>query len=599
MSKSNKGQPPFETREEESKIMKGDNSGKSKPNNRGSRGRSNNSRNNPKVNPYRQQKSSEPLGVGGTSNAPEWHITNPQLKQDAARLPFAYPTGDRINPQSPVFSKNSTQGNFTVPGILSLYVTSSAGYSNSETSPLNTAAQKLYMDLAKEKSGRTPFDAADCAIYIQCASDIYGCLAWLRRVYRDCFIIMQTNRYVPQALLEAERVNYEDVSAHLADFRTKLNQLILKANSFPVPSNLTLFTYKAYMFENIFKELDTNKSQYYLIAPDSFYSYVEPESEDYSSSAVHEPIPNYGSADELLSYAEGLIDAIFYNTDMQSIGSWISQTYGNLFSLNLVPEIEVFNPIEDPTMLDMIKNATVVFGADGGDLDQDSTKSFVICRPQIYIHRDNSNIPPELQQIWNLDNELAIGALQVASQFVQEKRILTSQNVDVSPDEVIDKTRLVVTGDNYVRNSTFAKSDLYGASLLCTGGAVWYYLPTYTDNVGWSMTLRNDVLHSFTPIIIGADDSLNLSTEVKTAIYNSIVDQVKAQNRISSFKYHPMVHVIHLIAKTKTGSNATEMYGYSATDGFYNYDMDNICLADENVIRNIQNVVVMNELGLS
>lgn len=553
-SQSGKGQPPFQTREEESKIMKGDNKG---------------------------------------SNDPRWHVKQEQLEKDVSRIQFGYPVGVPLNLNNPLLASIPSKGAFTIPQVMAIYCSSAVGTAINEQSAINVADQDLYIKITQDKSGKTPFDMPDIGLYLESMADVYGYLSWCRRLYAESGLSSTESRYIPSVLMTAEHVDYDDFLKNRSNFRSAINQLTAKAASFPVPKAFTICDYRSWIYSNVYTELDMLKSQLYMLVPQSFYYYDITLDPDGAGSLVSNALPFWqnGTAmttDQIIDYGVKMLNAVYYNTDLASIAAWITKTFSDIFTLNLIPDELPMTISSDYNVLNMIKNMNLSWGFTS-TVTQSSNKGYLISRPKSVMDAGGAK---SLDQYFAASGETnmpdaVVNAWATAHQCALESRLLTTEKRDPSMDEIIEMTRMTTTVSSQTREGTgqslVVTNYLTCASMVAHEGSIYSYDIDYEQYgyENWSLQYNNFV--SYMPVYnvtgVPANTSNNSSYILR------LIDNLR------NFKFAPTIRFI----VTRSGSTAGSV---QIAHTIPYQDIDNYTIVTDEELRNIHELVLMQELNV-
>lgn len=316
------------------------------------------------------QKCDNRKGNKSTSfNDPAWYGMDQALLRDSASVPFVYPMGAPVDVNIKGFEKA------TVPGICTMELCPTIGFSADPKSAINVAAKSLYTYVRHANSGSRNYDAPDMMMYILAAADVFSYINYLQRVYGVAMLYNQMNRYIPEALLQAMHIQPDSIRNNLANFRYGINVLINKASSLAVPSDIALFRRKAFLYSNIYKEGISIKDQLYMFVPTGFYQYSDPgflmlvplvpgtvivpskpSATNYEFRTAKYTDMTY---EDLLEYGNSLLDTLFGSEDMGLMNGDILKAYGSdgILKLQELPENYSIDFVFDIAVLEQMKNA--------------------------------------------------------------------------------------------------------------------------------------------------------------------------------------------------------------------------------------------------
>lgn len=380
-------------------------------------------------NKYKKQEKDHNTCAG---NDPSWYAANPALLRDSASIPFSWAVGTPISLDIP-----NMKSPWSIPGIMTVDIIPSFGYSSDPNSPLNLAATSMYSFIRHANSGHANYDSPDLVLYIGAMTQIYSAINWLQRIYGCVTLYAQGNRYLPTALTEAQFVDYNDVYNNLANFRYGINALIAKCSSLAVPATMPIFNRHAFLFQNVYIEGPSIKDQMYMFNPAGFY-WFDFDQASAGCLVYHQlqddvtTTPKYYTSSELLSFVNAMLDSIVRNEDINIMSGDILKAYGgNIIKLAPLPEIYPLVPVFNAAVLEQLKNATVFDSNDLHTLDikQSDDKSFLEYMPT-YIAAERGTTT--LEQAKSLMD------------YYFGRRVLSTIIADPDPSVVMEDTRLMV-----------------------------------------------------------------------------------------------------------------------------------------------------------
>lgn len=518
----------------------------------------------------RDQEAADMQGrCSAKSNDPSWYTASPQLLRDAASIPFSWAVGTPINWNN-ILLETLTQPEYVVPGVMTLKVEPTIGWSTDQASPVNVGATAFYTWVRHMNSGSANYDSPDLMVYALAMASIYSYIVWLQRNYGMAYLYSQKNRYMPETLLLANGVNAEDVRQHLADFRYGINVLIAKAASLAVPATMPIFSRMAFLFKNIYTEGTSVKDQLYMYVPGSFWVY-NPQQD--GASALYNARPfdgtNLMTVEDMLTFGNTMLQQIFQNEDMNIMSGDIKKAYGegNLIKLVQLDEYYPVDPVFDIGVLEQMKNATVVSKfdpeVDGTDsIIQDPQHGYLIAKPKC-------------QTAGNLSDWYS-NALSGLLNTLSENKLLTTTTAEVTPELVIESTRLMLGAFGYVKATatTPGTINLYCGSEVVSGATYW----TFKVNTDESI-----VATQFTSYY---NEYLNV-----TETQDELVAGMRKLAVISNFRFHPAIHALGI----RPGSSGNT---YNISDGYLNFDVDNYAVLTSQDLRRMHEAALMGELAV-
>lgn len=326
------------------------------------------------------------------NNDPSWYNMHGQLTLDAGNFSFNNPIGARI---SNLVNVNDDQVVRSFPGICAITTQTVPGISTDAFSPINVAARLLYDKVNYKNSRNFTYDAPDLMMYIYAVSSVYSYHAFLRRIYGVLSTYSQVNRFVPDGILKAMKVDPDSIRNNLSEFRYGINLLARKINALAVPAGMPLFERYTWLYTNVYMDAPTVKAGLYMFIPYGFYKYYENGSKGgFCSCESPKQVGGYYTCQTLLQFGNELIEALLSSQDINNMSTDILKAYeGNIVGLSDTPYEYAVVPVYNPEVLQQIHNCKM-FGEyitdeksqnpDGtynigssGNLIQDPTKGFL------------------------------------------------------------------------------------------------------------------------------------------------------------------------------------------------------------------------------
>lgn len=467
------------------------------------------------------------------TNDVEWYAMNEQLLRDAASLPFSQAAGTTFTREFesvPGVTVTNPSALEVVPGIMTLIIDPIIGDAQTAdtadpSSPLNMASMAQYTMVRKANSGSANYDAPDYMMYNLSVANIYSYIVMLQRVYGTCRLYSHYNRYLPNAVISAQHVDFDDVIAHLADFRYGINSLIARASSFACPATMKYFNRMAFLFSGIYAEGESIKDQLYMFVPAGFYKLNEQSSTpgwrlnfvDFCSETANKD--KLYTVQELLDFGNDLIAPLFQSQEINIMSGDTAKAYGagNLISLTMIGEDYTIMPSTDLTVLEQMQNADFI----NENVYENGLTHFVKVNP-------DTNLLASVFYI-NSGTAEAISALPRRGSHV-----LTTILTDPGPGDVIERTRLMST----MRAGTINGGNIYSffsGSEICIGVNIYTFNPSTLKIARKSVpyvTFWNDAV---TPAAV--QNMLSLHCELENFKFHPTVFYFSANTAFTSLTY--------------------------------------------------------------
>lgn len=324
-------------------------------------------------------KSACPINTGSFDNDPKWYAVNPSILRDTASFPYSRITGTPIVlPPGSTKKPNlaiggvSIDGN-VVPGILAVNWIPTIGGANSETDAVNVAANALYSFVRHANSGHANYDAPNLMNYILAMDSAYSFYSRLVRAYGVLNNYEMLNKYTPQALITAMRMDFYDLQKNMANFRAYINQYAYRLSSLAVPVDIYYITRHIWMNENIYMDANTTKAQYYMYYQAAYWRWIEGSSSTTlgrldlvtpatstslsQSTGVLRPV-NVSNLQDLIDFGNSLLGPIIGSEDMNIMSGDILKAFGaeNLFKVLPISETYFVTPVYNQEVLSQFEN---------------------------------------------------------------------------------------------------------------------------------------------------------------------------------------------------------------------------------------------------
>lgn len=391
-----------------------------------------------------------------------WYNTKPELIASAGQIAFGNWAGD------PILIDATKK--FSYPGIMGVKIAPSIGSEILKTDPVNIAAEKLWSYVFHTVSGQAFADAPDMMIYLLGMSEVYSYIVWLQRLYGLINLWSDENTYMPEGFAFAEDLSLAAVRRDQLRLYGVINALIDQAAALCVPKQFTLFQRRAFMFQNVYTEGITPKSQMYMFVPECFLKF-QLNATNQSGELVPTRWTRVSTnvADSLYNFGQEMINSLLSSQDTKKLSTLVRRAFGDegIIKLNAFPMDYKAPIVYSLEVLEQIKNAIVLplecikFNTLG--VYQQPEKDTLIHS----VIMEKGTIPAaqkaETYDGWAL--------------WMQEHPILLTTGVSVpTVPVVVENTRLMpVINFGYTTSGTWAtEATIIGASELCTGLRICY-----------------------------------------------------------------------------------------------------------------------------
>lgn len=538
---------------------------------------------------YRADNNMDQQGVDlKHSNDPAWYAMNPQLLSDAASFPYAWPSGTKLDLLNE-YSKNnnvwsttskvvSELSNYSVPGIMTGIVVPTVGRSVNATSPVNIAARNIYSFVRHANSGHTNYDSPDLMLYLLAMDSVYTFLSWCRRIYGIMSLYSPVNRYLPEALISAQGVNFKSVMDDLANFRYRLNLAIKKVGSFVVPASMSYMARHQQMVSGLYYDGKSPKAQIYQYTLGYVYKYVETAANQagYLDATYVYSSPGALTAQNIYDIMDSLIDPISASEDCGIMGGDIYKAFGDAGVVKLDWTLDNYSvvPEYNEEMLSQFQNSTVtgpIYRVPGFDSSQPPANNVT--------QSENGEIISDLQFSGLEDNSVLSPSR--ASGLLCSDRVITFNKDVVTPADTMVGTRLTVCSSKFIDADP---SDSTEEAL--------YQVNVYGSEIMTACTLTRFVFEGgkwqYT-----TDASFRYDMSYDNTEASAFCELMQAFALASQFKWHPaFIYTCPSSRNSTTG--LFENYQY----GGLNLDIDNFTVLSYGDVEKLHETALLSQFNV-
>lgn len=324
-------------------------------------------------------------------NDPGWYAANAQLLTDAASLAFSNALGTTSKPPvgTEYFHPERSYTEEAVPGILTLSTISVPGISTDNSSPVNVAARNLYSFVRHANSGHSNYDSPDLMMYVLALDSAYTFWAWMVRAYGVMMSYSHKNRYYAKHIVTAMGFDYDDLLAHLADFRSFINTYAFKLGSICCPASFTFITRHVWMMSHIWLDSPSSKAQTYMYVPEAFWVYDETSSDTGGQLHLTESLIDM-TIGEIQSMGNSMLSKILESEDLMIMSGDILKAFGadKIMKVTTIPENFMILPAYSEEVCSQFQNATVTgMWDDGVTISQNPDTGAIIFSPDWSKHQ--------------------------------------------------------------------------------------------------------------------------------------------------------------------------------------------------------------------
>lgn len=280
--------------------------------------------------------------IGKFANDPQWYGSG-QLLKDVASIAYGQPLGVVNVTKGVIMEGSRAKLNKSVPGVLNIKFIPTIGSGEyGEENSATIAARNIYSWIRHANSGSANYDAPDLMMYLLAVDSVYTLIGWAVRCYSLLRDAKAHNRFYPRAMLLSEGWSDSQIDAtlqDLANFRSMINQTILRVNALRVPNVMPYYARHTFLVTNIFKDSAIKKSSEIKFIPEYFYQYqesfnrLEPKKADMTTG-------QRSLTDAFNNWFRQSLDALIQSESIGIMSGDILKAYGDsgLYFLNFVPD---------------------------------------------------------------------------------------------------------------------------------------------------------------------------------------------------------------------------------------------------------------------
>lgn len=486
--------------------------------------------------------------------------------------------------------------NVASPGIMTLDLVPTIGQASRVSDPINVAVNQQYAYVNQNKSGALPYDAPDLGFFNIAMANVLAFIKYCTRLYGITRRYRAIDRYTPQALITANKVDFEDLKKHASDFRVWLNQYILRARSFAVPKDINYFSRMNMLYDAIYFDSENAKAQYYMFTPAGFYVYEEGTSAailpklTYTPLTVTEPTVVPLTVDQLEQYGEQLLQPIEGSQDMRRIQAdmlYVFKAEG-CWSIQEVPEDYEVEMKYDKAILSQIENA-YIYGASGnitGTITQSAAINDAclindVSIESTFVSQDTQSAQKQTGNYFN------------PFQYIQPQELVLNFHWDnPSNADIMEATRLSGLGlTPYTRGGddevTLFQPITCGTEFVA-GAYMWFY--QYDNLDGTEYTSLSLVQTPFKTLFF---DMLVPPSNNLAAIIKEAYRYVNVFAQISKFDWHPAVYPVMYYKQNSSTSGVTNVMELEVGD--VHLDIDNYALVTAHQLQQMNSIALLGE----
>lgn len=474
------------------------------------------------------------------TNDPTWYAQYPMLLDSSGTYKFNTPVGMP-------FKLGGSFPSLSVPGIMVFNTHVCPGVATDVDSPINVQARRLYTYLRATRSGSALYDPSDVMTYLLAIDSAYNFYFAMKRLVGCVNRSDPNNRYLPEALVQAQGFNFSELQKNVANLTTYLQTYAARLSSFYAPASMTFMARHSSIFSNIYMDKASYKAQHYIYRPSGFYKFVEVADPGQPAKLVYTRWTNrINTIEDIYNMGESLIRPLVASGDVNQISTDIFNAYGgNVYSVADIPMYYMVAPVYDTEMLNQLQNARPIGTVDSDEITQDVDRGILVFNPRVYGASDATSA-----KAYTNSTLLSVEQPYTAVPYVMTS---TRLSLNLAYDGTIKKLRIVDCGSEFIEG-------------------LFVYANTWTN--GEIATTEYEIERGVFVFDQGTDNNVDF-TSFTTNITNIAV--------LSTFDFRPMTS--YWLKK----SNA------APTFGGVNFDYDYITVLDTEELHKLHYAALLSE----
>lgn len=297
---------------------------------------------------------------------------------DAASLPFALPVGTIFTLGDDLYDvvgDDEENIKVVIPGVMRIRFYPVPGISRDFTSAMNRSSIRFYTYLRSNQKASGKYNHQDITMMTVALDSCYMFHGLCRKIYSQMNLFTPANEYYSRAIIAACGADFDDIQAHMQDFRAYINAYAYSLGQYAMPADYEFFNRHQWMVEGTYVDSDTLKAQTYLFVPSVFWKYDNTVTTGSQLTMLrYLPVGQSNPAytfEQLRNIGDTLLNAVSGDEDFAVISGDIYNFYGGkTYKLPYVDENYAVLPTYDKTVLSQIENLTIV-----GELTDNTTIS--------------------------------------------------------------------------------------------------------------------------------------------------------------------------------------------------------------------------------
>lgn len=342
-------------------------------------------------------------------------------------------------------------GNLTPPGLMAFRMVTGPGISNAnEASAVTLATRSMWSEMRQKLTNASRYQPADVAMAIMAMDEVYSLAAHIHRMFKCVNTYYAQNVQFPVTFLiglyDFDSKDVADLMNKRAAYMSKYNNMCLQMLKLTIPAEYGFVDRHRYLYQDIFSDGHTVKSQYYGFKPYGYRYWSDVRSDQgsslkfvtmYSDKSEATTKPSY-----LLSVLQYMINQLTGSESFLEILGDIWKVFGSnsAYAASPVAEFDVLNPVFDAFhVMSQIENSiNVPISAQdikngAYDITQDVESNSIIFNPSFSTLSDDDK--RQISLLINRDTLL----------YGKPGAWINMHSPEPTPEDVIEATRMLPT----------------------------------------------------------------------------------------------------------------------------------------------------------
>lgn len=549
-------------------------------------------------------------------NDASWYTLNNQLVSDTANFSFDYPIGRPLD----LGDFGSKLNGSSVPGVMAIYTAptyggtswfdqgqgSSDGYLD-QSSSINIAARQIYTFIRSNNSGAKNYDPTDLMIHLLAMDQLYSLIAWMKRLYGMSYVVNTRNSYYPQALIEANLVNYQEITKNRNVLRSIINFACSEANRFPIPAGMPYMARHQWMYENVFLDANSPKAQTYMYVP-MFFNRLALDST--GAGCLVKGCPELKRAlydrsklittDDLYNMVGELIAPINSQGNGANMSGDIIKAFGNnLYTITGVEENYAIIPSYSEEVLSQIENATLIgepIGLQESNYEETAYQE-VMLKQKPSTGTAFYGLDSFLDADYTFYNQHVYDDVAAGSNSFGVDKFVNFHKPNPTPEDVMVATRFTNVATKFMDDGRSMKYPTLGSDCACYA-QIYQYETVKTGAFTTFTLMPSELIQTAMPYDIGINVSQlkNPSSDMMQLYVDKFQQNNKLTELLSQFDWHPAIYLTTVVRVLDENNKWHVSFG---TQNGVLFDLDVYTMVNARDLVRMSHTALQSEFGLA